>query len=157
MKKNINLMYFNHEFYFMSFYFFVSGDSYIDKFNENLWVVIKGNLTKLEDIQYYYQCFYLEKYVAPNVSDLFVLMCMKNIFEEIIFDQWILFSESEDIWKENIWKIWLEKINEAYNIKGKALFRPLRQFIFKSEHGPCLSSWFFAWGPKRTQSFFCGL
>jgi len=91
--------------------------------DEKFWNVIHGNIDKISDVKIWYDVCYGEVIKQDNLDQDF-LDIAANLLRDIA------------IWDESTWDIWINKIKENTDKKGKDLFLPLRMALTGKESGP---------------------
>ena len=96
-------------------------DIAIENITEELWNVIRSNISKLSDIDNYIKiCFGEIDYMPDDLEYLTLAI-------ELL---------PQDTWNNNTWSEWTENIKKRTNRKGKSLFLPLRLALTGMAHGP---------------------
>lgn len=91
--------------------------------NEEFWLSVRSNLTRLADIREWWAICKepLSPVIEKNDSD---------------FTQKASTLLPEGKWDENTWGMWIEAVKKATGRKGKELFMPLRKALTARESGP---------------------
>lgn len=89
--------------------------------NEDLWTVLKANITKFQDIDP------LIKIIQGPLTPL---------IEDASYIKTALELLPPTPWHEDTWTIWTNALKKATQRKGKDLFMPLRLALTAQEHGP---------------------
>ena len=89
--------------------------------NEEFWLAVRPNLTKLADIKEWWQV--ANGPVTPVIADRDFAATAETLLPP-------------EPWSANTWKEWTEAVKAKTGRKGKDLFMPLRQAITGMEHGP---------------------
>src|SRR5271154_6722119 len=92
---------------------------------EALWLAIRGNLSRLEDVVIWRQV--AEGEVTPIVEDADYLSLAAS-------------CAPDDPWDQSTWGAWTTQLKEATGRKGRALFHPLRLALTGQEAGPELAA-----------------
>ena len=99
----------------------------IDKISEEIWLKLCPNINFLDEIKLWLEICFKPVRFNHNPADFKLLQIAKETLPQ----------NTED---ENCWSIWLEKIKEKSDAKGKNLFMPLRKALTGLEHGPELKN-----------------
>jgi glutamyl-tRNA synthetase len=91
---------------------------------EAVWLVIRGNLHTLGDIETWQKILFGEP--EPVVFSS----------EDQDFLKQAVSCLPEDHWNQDTWGQWTQCLKEMTNRKGKMLFMPLRQALTGLDHGP---------------------
>jgi glutamyl-tRNA synthetase len=92
--------------------------------DEDFWNGVRANLTRLDDIQEWWDV--AKGPVTPQIEDSdYIETALANMPPEP--------------WSENTWKEWTDTLKETTGRKGKMLFMPLREALTGMSHGPELS------------------
>ncbi|MBU0800981.1 MAG: glutamate--tRNA ligase [Alphaproteobacteria bacterium] len=89
--------------------------------DENFWLAVRPNLTKLTDIKEWWQV--ANGPVEPVIPDSAFAEAAANLLPP-------------EPWSSTTWKEWTEAVKAQTGRKGKDLFMPLRQALTGMEHGP---------------------
>jgi len=93
----------------------------VDRIDESLWNLIRGNLNALSDsLEWQTICF---GEITPIIDDA-------------AYIQQALTVLPKDPWSKETWKLWTTALKDATGRSGKALFMPLRQALTGHDHGP---------------------
>ncbi len=95
--------------------------SKLDGVSEEMWRAIQPNLNKLSDVGDLLKI--INGPVAPIIEDADHIANVRGLLP------------AGEITAET-WAIWTAAIKQELNVKGKALFKPLRQALTGQEHGP---------------------
>lgn len=106
----------------------------LDKIDENFWLIVRKNLTTLNEIELWNNiCF--DK-VTPIINDQnFLNSCAQCL--------------PVGSWDETIWEKWMQNIITTTSKKGKELFMPIRLALTGLEHGPELKSMIYLLGKEK--------
>lgn len=89
---------------------------------ESIWNLVKGNLESFDAIEKWRQVFDPSTNIPKHEENDYIKLALDH------------FPDAEtDI---NTWQLWTQKLKEATDRKGKALFMPLRQVLTGFDHGP---------------------
>jgi glutamyl-tRNA synthetase len=91
---------------------------------EALWLAVRGNLSRLEDVAIWRQV--AEGEVAPIVEDPDYLSLAAS-------------CAPEGPWDQSTWGTWTARLKQATGRKGRTLFHPLRLALTGQEAGPELA------------------
>lgn len=89
--------------------------------SEELWLAIRPNLSKISEVGDWQKI--IDGPVSPIIEDADHIAKVRGLLPE------------GDVTTET-WAIWTTIIKEELGVKGKALFKPLRQALTGQEHGP---------------------
>lgn len=89
--------------------------------DEEFWVAVRPNLTRLSEIQEWWEICHGN--IVPIIEDAQFLSDAAKILPS-------------GNWDENTWSQWIEKIKQITPRKGKELFMPLRKALTARESGP---------------------
>ncbi len=90
---------------------------------EQFWNTMQGNIDTISQAKIWYNVCYREIEIKENL-DKELLKIALSLIPDI------------QLWDESVWGIWLDKIKQSTNKKGKDLFLPLRLAITGEESGP---------------------
>lgn len=105
--------------------------------DENFWLAVRPNLTKLSDIREWWQV--ANGPVEPVIADEGFAATAADLLPP-------------EPWNANTWKEWTEAVKTKTGRKGKDLFMPLRQALTGMEHGPELGVLLPLIGAEKTRS-----
>lgn len=94
----------------------------LNDFDEQLWLAIRGNLTRLDDAAYWH------------------MVCRGNLPAPTVLDRDFVEKAAEllpdEPWNEQTWRTWTTRISEATGRRGKSLYHPLRMVLTGRDQGP---------------------
>jgi len=93
----------------------------LEGISEDMWRAIQPNLNKLSDAADLLKI--INGPVSPIIEDADHIAKVRDLLPDGAVTQ-------------ETWAIWTNVIKEQLNVKGKALFKPLRQALTGQEHGP---------------------
>ena len=93
--------------------------------DENFWYSVRPNLNKLSDIKLWWKI--CNTNITPKISD-------------VNFTKLIAKLLPEEPWDENTWNLWIKKIHQTVNKKGKDLYMPIRLALTGQKEGPELKN-----------------
>lgn len=89
--------------------------------SEEMWLAIRPNLSKIAEVANWQKI--IDGPVSPIIEDASHIANVRDLLPQ------------GDVTPET-WGIWTNSIKETLGVKGKALFKPLRQALTGQEHGP---------------------
>ena len=89
------------------------------------WLAVRGNLSKLTDAMYWWDCINEKKYA---------------VIEEPEFLQEAVACLPPEPWDASVWSLWTNALKARTGRKGRALFHPLRLALTGREQGPELAA-----------------
>lgn len=95
--------------------------SRLDGVSEEMWRAIQPNLSKISEVADWKRI--IDGPVVPIIEDAVHIENVRNLLPE------------GEVTPET-WGVWTNAIKENLDVKGKALFKPLRQVLTGQEHGP---------------------
>jgi glutamyl-tRNA synthetase len=104
--------------------------------NENFWLSVRPNLTKLSDVREWWQV--ANGPVEPVIEDAGFIAQAASVLPAAP-------------WSAATWKEWTDSVKSATGRKGKDLFMPLRKALTGMEHGPELGVLLPLIGPEKAK------
>jgi glutamyl-tRNA synthetase len=109
--------------------------------NEALWLAIRANLTKLDDVVIWQGV--VEGPIEPLIEDPAFGAAAADLLPSAPFD-------------DGSWHTFTEAVKSATGAKGKALFMPLRKALTGKEHGPEMGKLLPLIGPEKARARLLG-
>jgi glutamyl-tRNA synthetase len=116
-------------------------DSGLPEIDENFWIAVRPNLTKLDDVKLWRDI--AETPIAPAIQD-----------KDFIKEAASVLPPAP--WDENTWGLWTKAVAGRTGRKGKDLFMPLRLALTGTDHGPELKTFLPIIGHTRAAARLAG-